>query len=204
MQAPTRVFAMGESVQQAHRLADIFTTSPGFVVIGLGAISTRNGFDLRDAEVVVVQTSRPQRLFSADAAFAKSVRAFRGPILWLSPDPYAPRSNGTDAVLPTEATSAQISAAAAALAAGLHVGASSDKRQTEEDADFAILDPLTERELEVLNLVAEGFSNLEIAKRLGVSRNTVKFHVSSIIGKLGATSRTEAVTVGLRRGLIII
>ncbi len=107
-------------------------------------------------------------------------------------------------MLPTEATSAQISAAAAALAAGLLVGASSDKRQTEEDADFAILDPLTERELEVLNLVAEGFSNLEIAKRLGVSRNTVKFHVSSIIGKLGATSRTEAVTVGLRRGLIII
>ncbi len=65
------------------------------------------------------------------------------------------------------------------------------------------LDPLTDRELEVLNLVAEGFSNLEIAKRLGVSRNTIKFHVSSIIGKLGATSRTEAVTVGLRRGLII-
>ena len=78
-----------------------------------------------------------------------------------------------------------------------------DKPPTESQPDLTILDPLTDRELEVLNLVAEGFSNLEIAKRLGVSRNTIKFHVSSIIGKLGATSRTEAVTVGLRRGLII-
>jgi len=78
-----------------------------------------------------------------------------------------------------------------------------DKPPTESQPDLTILDPLTDRELEVLNLVAEGFSNLEIAKRLGVSRNTIKFHVSSIIGKLVATSRTEAVTVGLRRGLII-
>jgi len=52
--------------------------------------------------------------------------------------------------------------------------------------------------------VAEGLSNPQIAKRLKVSRNTAKFHVSSIIAKLGANSRTEAVTLGLRRGLIII
>jgi DNA-binding CsgD family transcriptional regulator len=203
MQHPTRVFVIGETVEVARRLEDIFTTSAGFAVLGLGASSTPNGFTLRGANVVVIKTSHPQRLLS-ETPVGKSLRPFRGPILWLSPDSHASRPNGLDAVLPTEATPAQITAAAAALDAGLHVGTSNHAPQTEEQDDFAILDSLTERELEVLNLVAEGLSNLEIAKRLGVSRNTVKFHVSSIIGKLGATSRTEAVTVGLRRGLIIV
>ena len=204
MQQPTRVFVVGESIEQAHRLADIFTLSAGFDVIGLGALSARNGFNLRGADVVVAKASRPQRLLSAGAAFAQSIATFRGPTLWLSPDKHPPRSKGLNAVLPTEATHAQITAAAAAIAAGLHVAAANDKPHAEGEDSFAMLDSLTERELEVLNLVAEGFSNLEIARHLGVSRNTVKFHVSSIIAKLGATSRTEAVTVGLRRGLIII
>lgn len=201
MQEPTRVFVIGETVEVAHRLADIFTTSAGFAVVGLGA--STGEFSFRGTDVAVVKTTHPQRLLS-ETPVGKSLRMFRGPILWLWSQSHAPRPNGLDAVLPTEATAAQITAAAAALAAGLHVGPSNHTPQTEEQDDFAILDPLTERELEVLNLVAEGFSNLEIAERLGVSRNTVKFHVSSIIGKLGATSRTEAVTVGLRRGLIIV
>jgi DNA-binding NarL/FixJ family response regulator len=73
-----------------------------------------------------------------------------------------------------------------------------------DEDELAFLDPLTERELSVLNLLAEGLSNPEIARHLGISRNTVKFHVSSIISKLGAASRTEAVAVGLKRGLIIV
>jgi len=106
-------------------------------------------------------------------------------------------------VLLPDAPPAQIRAAAAALAAGLHIGDQKARPQADE-SEFSFLEPLTERELEVLNLVAEGFSNPQIARHLGVSRNTVKFHVSSIIAKLGATSRTEAVTIALRRGLIII
>ena len=63
---------------------------------------------------------------------------------------------------------------------------------------------LTPREIEVLRLLARGFGNKEIAARLGISEHTAKFHISSIIGKLDVSSRTEAVTQGLRRGLILL
>jgi NarL family two-component system response regulator YdfI len=63
-------------------------------------------------------------------------------------------------------------------------------------------DPLSPREIEVLRLVAEGSSNKTIAWKLQISEHTVKFHVNSILSKMGAGSRTEAVMLGLRRGLI--
>jgi DNA-binding NarL/FixJ family response regulator len=65
-----------------------------------------------------------------------------------------------------------------------------------------IYEALTTRELEVLEVLAEGLSNRAIAARLGISEHTVKFHVSSIFGKLGAENRTEAVLRGVRLGLI--
>ena len=61
---------------------------------------------------------------------------------------------------------------------------------------------LTRRERQVLALVAEGLSNTDIADRLVISRSTVKTHVSSVIAKLGAASRTEAATIGVRHRLI--
>ena len=63
---------------------------------------------------------------------------------------------------------------------------------------------LTNRELETLRLLAEGLPNKVIASRLGISQHTVKFHVNSIMGKLGAQSRTEAVTQAMRLGLILL
>ena len=63
---------------------------------------------------------------------------------------------------------------------------------------------LTPRELEVLQLMAGGFPNKTIAFKLGISLHTAKFHVAQILGKLSATSRTEAVTLGARRGLILL
>ena len=63
---------------------------------------------------------------------------------------------------------------------------------------------LTPREIEVLNMMAEGLGNKFIARRLGISEHTVKFHVSSIFTKLNAKSRTEAVTLGARQGLIML
>ncbi|MFQ5813336.1 MAG: LuxR C-terminal-related transcriptional regulator [Anaerolineae bacterium] len=63
---------------------------------------------------------------------------------------------------------------------------------------------LTPREREVLQLMAQGLPNKAIAKRLHISLHTVKFHVASILGKLGASSRTEAVTLGARRGYVIL
>ena len=66
------------------------------------------------------------------------------------------------------------------------------------------VEELTRREIEVLRLLARGFGNKEIATRLGISEHTAKFHISSILGKLAVSSRTEAVTEGLRRGLILL
>jgi len=63
---------------------------------------------------------------------------------------------------------------------------------------------LTPREIEVLGMLAEGLGNKTIARRLGISEHTVKFHVSSILTKLNASSRTEAVTLGARQGLIML
>mgnify|MGYP001586654667 FL=1 len=61
---------------------------------------------------------------------------------------------------------------------------------------------LTVREMDVLRLLAQGQTNKEIAAALGITERTVKFHVSSILGKLGAANRAEAVTIAAQRGLI--
>ena len=63
---------------------------------------------------------------------------------------------------------------------------------------------LTSREIEVLQLLADGLNNKAIALKLQISKHTVKFHISSILSKLDVSSRTEAVTFGLRQGLIIL
>ena len=70
------------------------------------------------------------------------------------------------------------------------------------DMDTVPFEALTERELEVLRLLAQGMPNKEIAAHLVISERTAKFHVSSIMGKLGATNRTEAVSLAAQRGLI--
>jgi DNA-binding NarL/FixJ family response regulator len=71
-------------------------------------------------------------------------------------------------------------------------------------ASLAPSEPLTPRELEVLQLLAEGLANKMIAARLHISEHTAKFHVASIMMKLGAASRTEAVTQAARRGLLLL
>jgi DNA-binding NarL/FixJ family response regulator len=70
--------------------------------------------------------------------------------------------------------------------------------------DGRLVEPLTAREREVLERLTEGLSNKAIAAQLGISDQTVKFHVAAITGKLGVTNRTEAVRQALRRGLIAL
>src|SRR5262249_12146248 len=97
-------------------------------------------------------------------------------------------------------SSHQINEAIKSVAAGLLVfdGALIPQRQEENPPE----EILTPRESEVLRLLADGLSNREIATQLNISEHTIKFHIGSILGKLGASSRTEAVTRGLRSGLI--
>lgn len=72
------------------------------------------------------------------------------------------------------------------------------------DSEPLLVEPLTPREIDVLELVAQGLSNKAVAARLGISDQTVKFHLASISGKLGAANRTDAVRRAVRRGLVTL
>jgi len=117
--------------------------------------------------------------------------------------------SGLRAILPRDADPAEIVAAIAAVAAGLTVLRSEDldlllPAQMDPGSEALVGEPLSPRETQVLARMAEGLGNKEIAAQLGISEHTVKFHVSSILGKLGAASRGEAVMRGVREGLIVI
>jgi two-component system, NarL family, response regulator YdfI len=119
--------------------------------------------------------------------------------------------SGIRAVLPRNTTQNAILAAVEAVGAGLSVlrpeGLDRLLRETiaaQRKVSAPLVEPLTPRELEVLGMMVEGWGNKEISARLGISEHTVKFHVASIMGKLNAESRTEAVTAGIRHGLIML
>jgi DNA-binding NarL/FixJ family response regulator len=114
--------------------------------------------------------------------------------------------SGARAVLPHGATAREIGLAIDAAAAGLlvlHPDGLESARAEQVMAPSAN-GPLSNREIEVLRMLSEGHANKEIAYRLGISEHTVKFHVASLFQKLNASSRTEAVTLGVRQGLIML
>jgi DNA-binding CsgD family transcriptional regulator len=133
------------------------------------------------------------------------------PTVILTGDVFEPSDYRTSvkARLPANSTAAELLAAISAAAQGLVV-----LTQPQADSLFAhppvpqspapLIEELTARELQVLREIAQGFANKEIAEHLHISEHTAKFHVASILGKLQAGSRTEAVTQGIRRGLIPI
>jgi DNA-binding NarL/FixJ family response regulator len=105
-------------------------------------------------------------------------------------------------VLPTDASAEELTAAVHALSQGLIVG--TPTLLFESESEPLSHGPLTDRESEVLGLLAKGLANKQIAVSLGISEHTVKFHVSSIYAKLNVTNRTEAVREGLRGGWIAL
>ena len=114
-------------------------------------------------------------------------------------------------VLPLNASEDELGAAIRALGEGLWVGAPALLRtllrrpSVVEVSDTEPLpDPLTGREIEVLQMMASGLPNKQIALSLGISEHTVKFHLSSLYAKFGVTSRTEALRAGARRGLVVL
>ncbi len=120
-------------------------------------------------------------------------------------------------VVPMEATAEELQAAVVALHEGLIVlsplqlrrGAALNRLLGLPEGEVQGLaehpiEPLTERELQVLQLLAQGLANKQIAAALSISEHTVKFHVSSIYAKLGAANRTEAVRLGVQQGLVIL
>jgi two-component system, NarL family, response regulator YdfI len=114
--------------------------------------------------------------------------------------------SGVRSLLTTDASAAEIAAAIQSAFAGLTAVQPSmlDLIVDPRPVPAKLEEPLSPRELEVLALMGEGLSNKLIAYRLGISEHTVKFHVTSIMGKLHAGSRTDAVMQGIRRGLLMI
>ena len=115
------------------------------------------------------------------------------PVLRLSPH----AEEGTS-VLPSTLSPAQLDAGLRAVAAGLHVTLAYGRYAAEPRA------ALTPREVEILRCLGDGMSNKAVARALGISAHTVKFHLEAVFAKLGAASRAEAVAKGLRRGLILL
>lgn len=105
-------------------------------------------------------------------------------------------------ILPADSSAEELTAAIHALSQGLIVGAPA--LLFESDSEPLERGPLTDRESEVIGLLAKGLANKQIAVALGISEHTVKFHVSSIYTKLNVTNRTEAVRAGLRGGWIAL
>jgi DNA-binding NarL/FixJ family response regulator len=139
---------------------------------------------------------------------------FTQPVVWITDRPPGPwiaaaLRSGVKAILPRAATAAEIVAAVQAAAAGL-IALPADTLDTwlaaapVQPSSRELQAPLTPREVDVLRMLAEGLGNKEIAFRLGISDHTVKFHIASIFNKLDVSTRTEAVTAGIRQGLILL
>jgi len=167
----------------------------------------RGRLDERPEAVValVLGDAETQRLLRAMGAWPRSPA-----IVALCDDPgrlwtSASRTLGLRAALPLRATAEELAGAVRAVHAGLFVlHPEALVPALAGDTAVASGTPLTSREREILELVADGANNRMIASRLAISRHTVKFHVASILAKLGAASRTEAVALALRSGLLAV
>lgn len=130
---------------------------------------------------------------------------------WQQPTIAAALRAGIRSILPREATASDMVAAIQAAAIGLTVlhpdvleGLLSVLPIPARPLPSESNQTLTGREVEVLRMLAEGLGNKTIARRLGISEHTVKFHIGSLFSKLNASSRTEAVILGARQGLILL
>jgi two-component system nitrate/nitrite response regulator NarL len=113
---------------------------------------------------------------------------------------------GARGLLVRDVEAGRLAAALRALASGLLVfdDALLPPQPRPRADPQALPEPLTPRELEVLQLLAQGLSNRRIAERLGISEHTAKFHVNAIVGKLGAQTRTDAAVRAQRLGLVLL
>ena len=137
-------------------------------------------------------------------------------VVLLAPGPPGPwmadaLRSGVRAILPRDVPASELIAAIEAAAAGLVALHPADLNallsappRAGRAPPMEPVDALTPRELDVFAMVAEGAGNKAIAWKLGISEHTVKFHVASIMSKLNASSRTEAVAIGIRKGLIML
>jgi DNA-binding NarL/FixJ family response regulator len=186
-------------------------------VAGLDELSGH--LDDTPAEVILIDSTGETFEPFLDSLIASGVASDFTVMLLAEPASLATSSAalraGVRAVLPNDVSPEQLVAALQAAASGLLVLHPTQVSAQVNSNGFASsparsqpLDELTEaftpREGEVLQMLASGLANKQIAAKLAISEHTVKFHVASILGKLGAASRTEAVSLGIRRGLVLL
>jgi NarL family two-component system response regulator YdfI len=186
-----------------------------FKIVGTAATIDALGSELSDAQAdVLLVDAMGEPPESVIESLVDSDLAAEIPVVVLAEPVSAPVTQalhaGIRALLPNEIPTDQLTAALQAAAAGLVV-----LHPAEVPAAFAasarasqplaeLPEALTRREREVLQMLAGGLANKEIAARLNISDHTAKFHVAAILGKLGAATRTEAVALGIRRGLVLL
>ncbi|HEV2199995.1 MAG TPA: response regulator transcription factor [Bryobacteraceae bacterium] len=178
------------------------------VWIETAAAVTRAGIESlleSDQGIEVVHSSREADVILREELPVAPEALGAVPIVVLTDGPASPRAfqSGVRAILPHEAAPEQIVAALYAASAGLiaMVAGSSSLVMRAETPEVEV-ETLTPREVEALEMLAEGLSNKQIAARLNISEHTAKFHVNSILSKLHAGTRTEAVIRGIRCGLV--
>jgi len=211
----TRVFIVAAS-PAARASLEIRLKSGDIEIGGTAATLDALGAELSDAlpDVVLVDASSEpvepvlQSIIASDVISDVSVV--------LLADAASPKvleqalHSGISALLPSNISPDQLAATVRAAASGLvvlrpaQISDSVPKTSAPEPPVDDLIESLTPREREVLQMLAGGLANKEIAARLDISEHTVKFHVGSILGKLGAGSRTEAVSIGVRRGLVLL
>jgi two-component system, NarL family, response regulator YdfI len=167
-----------------------------------------------EPDVIVVDGSRDSGSTAANLSGGPSDIGADIPIVVLEGSDNGAGSDllrqGARAVLPAGVSPSELHAALRAVTSGLIVlhpstiaaiphSAVNTARATEEWTES-----LTKREREVLQMLAAGLGNKEIAAKLNISDHTAKFHVGSILGKLGVSTRAEAVSMGIRRGLVLL
>ncbi|HLJ84203.1 MAG TPA: response regulator transcription factor [Candidatus Eremiobacteraceae bacterium] len=200
-----RVVIASDAPELRESIASTIDREPDFELTGTSTVA--NAADAKAADVLVVHLGQ--------AGDARSIAALPSAVLVLtdaSGDAAAALLRwGARGVLPIETADESLIAAVRAAAAGLVVVApqtvlalgsvAPEARWTGDVHDDSRLTP---RERDVLRLLAAGTGNKSIARKLSISEHTVKFHVASILSKLDVGSRTEAVTEGVRRGLVML
>lgn len=204
--AMLRVIVVAEDAPAGNDLAAVLAEEADAVVVDqLGADEAADA-DLAGVDVAIWDLGEDRTRITGQLAVIGRLGV---PTLVLGPDDVASEAiaAGVKGFLPRAGSAERLAAAARAAAADLLV---LDPAFTitilparDREAE-PIVEDLTPRELDVLQLLAEGLSNREIAERLGITDHTVKFHVNTILSKLDAHSRTEAVTRAARLGLIIL
>jgi DNA-binding NarL/FixJ family response regulator len=207
----TRVFLIAESRRALERLENAVETAD-FEIAGTAPdFASLPGVIPDDVDVTVADAGEgPPGEVLQVIEESGLLRATRVALLTDEPAPVWVRQAlraGVRGVFPTLVSGRQLRAALDAIAHGLVVLYPSEvfREHQKETSDLGLaMEPLTPREKEVLQMLALGRSNKQIAAGLKISEHTVKFHVASIFGKLGASTRTEAVSLAMRRGLLFL